>query len=183
MLEEMGLQVLSLHDYPDAPDIDEDGETFIDNALKKARIVSAFTGEAVIADDSGLEVDALDGRPGVHSARYAGAGASDRENYMKLLEEMESVPPGDRAAAFRCVLVLFHPDKSYESFEGVLEGSISLEPSGREGFGYDPVFIVPEYGKTVAELSPEIKNRISHRARAFEKLKNVLKQSDKFIRC
>jgi XTP/dITP diphosphohydrolase len=168
------VSVVSLSDYPDIPDIEEDGATFFDNALKKAKSVAEYTGEIVIADDSGLEVDCLEGRPGVHSARYAGDGADDEKNFLKLLDELRGVDPGTRGAAFRCVLVLYEPDGTYTAFEGALRGRITESPAGSEGFGYDPVFYVEEYGKTVAELGPEIKNRISHRAEAFRKLKKNL---------
>ena len=168
--------VLSLNDYPDVPEVVEDGSTFLENALKKARMVSEHTGEWVIADDSGLEVDYLNGRPGVHSSRYSGPDATDDKNNRKLLEVLKTVPPEKRGAAFRCVLVLYKPDGTYRSFDGELRGTIARTPAGSEGFGYDPVFYVAEYGKTVAELSPDIKNRISHRAQAFNKLKKSLQE-------
>ncbi len=174
LLAGKNVDLLSLHNYPDAPSIIEDGQTFLENALKKARAVSEYTGRTVIADDSGLEVDCLGGAPGIHSARYSGAEATDEQNIHKLLEEMEGVPGEKRGAAFRCLLVLYRTDGTFETFEGKLKGTISLGPSGSEGFGYDPVFIVPEYGKTVAEIDPEIKNRISHRGIAFAKLKERL---------
>jgi len=166
-----------LNDYPDVPEVVEDGSTFLENALKKARMVSEHTGEWVIADDSGLEVDYLNGRPGVHSSRYSGPDATDDENNRKLLEALKTVPPEKRGAAFRCVLVLYKPDGTYRSFDGELRGAIARTAAGSEGFGYDPVFYVAEYGKTVAELSPDIKNRISHRARAFNKLKKACKKT------
>lgn len=176
LLEELVVDVGSLLDYPEMPDVLEDGSSFFENALKKARAVSEYTGAPVVADDSGLVVECLGGRPGIHSARYAGPRASDEDNYRKLLEEMRGVPESQRAAAFRCSLVLYHPDGTYRSFEGMLEGFIARQPRGTQGFGYDPVFIVPEYGKTVAELPSEVKNRISHRARAFQELKKALKK-------
>lgn len=174
MLAGLGINVLSLEDFPDIPEIAEDGETFLDNALKKARAVAELTGETVLADDSGLEVEALKGAPGVHSSRYAGDGADDAKNITKLLAELREVPPGERKAAFRCVLVLYQPGGRWETFEGRWEGEIAQAPAGEGGFGYDPVFYLPESGLTVAELSAESKNRLSHRARAFEKLKERL---------
>ena len=147
--------------------------------MKKARLIYDYTGQMVIADDSGLEVDFLGGRPGVHSSRYAGTDATDEKNNEKLLSELAGVPDDQRGAAFRCVLILFENSDNYEYFEGKLEGRIGTEPKGHEGFGYDPVFIVPEYGKTVAELGASIKNRISHRAVAFQKLKKSLKEKIK----
>jgi XTP/dITP diphosphohydrolase len=165
-----------LVDYPDVPEIVEDGETFFENALKKARAVSEHTGQVVIADDSGLEVDFLGGRPGVHSSRYSGPDATDENNNEKLLRELAGVPEEKRGAAFKCVLVLYKPEGSFESFEGKMAGKITVTPAGTEGFGYDPVFYVTEYNKTVAELKPEVKNTISHRAEAFGKLKKSLQQ-------
>ncbi len=174
MFADSGLMVLSLDDFPDVPEIDEDGNSFYENALKKAKVTADFTGEAVIADDSGLEVKALNGAPGIYSARYAGAGAGDKENIARLLQEMRDVPAEKRGASFRCVLVLYRQDKRHEIFEGRWKGVIAESPSGAEGFGYDPVFYVPERGMTAAQLSPEEKNRISHRAQAFSKLKKRL---------
>jgi XTP/dITP diphosphohydrolase len=176
LLKGTDVDLLSLRDYPDAPSIIEDGHTFLENALKKARVISEYTGRTVIADDSGLEVDCLGGAPGVHSARYSGMGATDEKNIRKLLEAMEGIPGEQRGASFRCALVLYRTDGTFEAFEGELKGTINLEPSGSGGFGYDPIFVVPEYGKTVAELDPETKNRISHRGRAFAKLKKSLQK-------
>ncbi|MBW2545172.1 MAG: XTP/dITP diphosphatase [Deltaproteobacteria bacterium] len=176
LLEGMDVNLFSLNDYPDTPNIIEDGNTFLENALKKARVISEYTGGTIIADDSGLEVDYLEGAPGIHSARYSGAEATDERNIRKLLEELKDVPTEKRGAAFRCALVLYRTDGTFETFEGKLEGKIAAEPAGVEGFGYDPVFVVPEYGKTVAQLDPETKNRISHRAMAFAKLKKSLQE-------
>jgi XTP/dITP diphosphohydrolase len=166
-----GLQVLSLNDFNELPEIIEDGKSFYENALKKAKGVADATGEITLADDSGLEVNALGGAPGIYSARYAGEDASDKQNVLKLLHEMSSVPPGKRGASFRCVLVLYNKDDSHEVFEGRWEGVIAENSVGEGGFGYDPVFYVPEAGVTAAQLAPEVKNRISHRAQAFLKLK------------
>lgn len=167
----MGIELRSLVDDPDHPEIVEDGQTFLDNALKKARTISARTGEIVLADDSGLEVEALAGGPGIHSARYAGEGADDDANIGKLLSALAGLSPEQRKAAFRCVLVLYRPDGTFESFEGRWEGRIAVAPAGEEGFGYDPIFFLPEKGVTVAELPSAVKNGISHRALAFAKLK------------
>ncbi len=170
MLAGSGIVLKTLDDYPDFPEIVEDGSTFRENALKKARTIAELTGESCLADDSGLEVQALDGAPGIFSARYAGEGAGDAENIWKLLADLKGVPPAGRDAAFRCVLVLCRPDGQYHTFEGRWTGRIAEEPAGKGGFGYDPVFFLPERGVTVAELPAEIKNRISHRAEAFAKL-------------
>ncbi len=174
LLDEPSLEIRSLADYPDMAEVVEDGTTFFENALKKARAVAKFTGETAVADDSGLEVAALGGKPGIHSARFAGEKAGDRANLEKLLEKMKDLPPVRRDAAFRCVLVLCRPDGSFEQFEGTWEGKITMLPRGENGFGYDPVFLVPEYGKTAAELPPDTKNRLSHRAKALAKLKKKL---------
>jgi len=175
ILGSSNVKLVSIRDFPDMPEVVEDGKNFFENALKKAKTLSEFIGLPTIADDSGLEVDCLDGRPGVYSARYAGPDASDGDNIERLLEEMKGVQPEDRTAAFKCLLVLYETDGSFQYFEGVFEGSIAEAPSGTGGFGYDPVFIPAGANKTVAELDPETKNSISHRGRAFEKLKEYLK--------
>jgi XTP/dITP diphosphohydrolase len=176
ILEDLDIETLSLNDYKYLPDINEDGTSFFENALKKARIISELTGEMVLADDSGLEVECLGGEPGVYSSRYSGNGATDSNNIKKLLERMEGVSVEKRSASFRCVLVLYEPDGGYVSFEGSLKGIINDEPVGDGGFGYDPVFFLPELGLTVAQLPLEMKNRLSHRARAIEKFKEAYKR-------
>lgn len=167
------LELLTFREWP-FTDIVEDGQTFEENALKKARQISRETGLAVLAEDSGLEVEALEGRPGVHSARFAGEGgpASDRANIKKLLNLLASVT--NRRARFRCVAVLAFPDGRELVSEGTLEGRVAQEPKGTAGFGYDPVFIPEGYEQTLAELGPKIKNQISHRKRALEGLKQQL---------
>ncbi len=166
--------ILSVADFPALPEIIEDGDTFEENALKKACAVASEIGKPVIADDSGLIVDSLGGRPGIFSARFAGEGASDEENNMKLIRELAGIPPENRGAAFHCTIALCYPDGFFRTFEGKLEGIIVDNPRGSHGFGYDPLFFIPEYGLTLAELAPDVKNRISHRARALEKLKTYL---------
>jgi XTP/dITP diphosphohydrolase len=173
--------LVSLAEYADVPDVIEDGKTFLENALKKARTVSEFTGEIVLADDSGLEVDFLEGRPGVYSSRYSGAAATDEENIKKLLKELGNVPREKRGASFVCVLVLYFPDGRYESFEGRWRGFICENAFGCGGFGYDPVFYLPDREITVAQMSADEKNGISHRARAFEKLTQYLQQKMQFL--
>lgn len=177
LLTESGVTLQSLDDYPDLPDILEDGHSFQENALKKAKAISGLTGEMALADDSGLEVAALGGAPGIYSARYAGEDADDVKNIQKLLNNLGNVPSGNRGAAFRCALVLYRPDGRYHTFEGRWEGAIAEAPAGNGGFGYDPVFYVPERGVTAAQLPAEIKNRISHRAKAAEKLKAWLRRN------
>lgn len=174
MLADLGISLFSLNDYPEIPEIIEDGNSFLENALKKGRAVAEATGEIVLADDSGLEVDALRGAPGIYSARYAGNDADDLQNNRKLLHDLQGVPAANRGAAFRCVLVLYPPVGRYEAFEGRWEGRIAEVPVGKGGFGYDPLFFLPGEGMTVAQLSPEVKNRVSHRAQAFAKLKERL---------
>jgi len=154
-----------------ALEVEEVGATFEENARLKASAYARASGLLTLADDSGLEVDALGGAPGVWSARYAGAGASDASRYQKLLEALADVPEGRRAARFRCVVALAWPDGTVRTAEGRCEGQIGWAPRGEHGFGYDPVFIVDGFGGlTMAELAPEVKNRISHRARAVQAL-------------
>ncbi|MBN1474755.1 MAG: XTP/dITP diphosphatase [Syntrophaceae bacterium] len=174
MLEGINIELVSLNNYKNVPDIVEDGESFLQNALKKAKIVSEITGETVLADDSGLQVDVLGGEPGIHSARYAGDQASDEENNNKLLAKLKDIPSEKRGAFFCCVLVIYKTDNTCYSFEGKWRGMIIDERCGSNGFGYDPIFYVPELKKTAAELPPEIKNKVSHRGQAFAKLKESL---------
>ncbi len=174
ILAPLGLKVLSLRDFPEIPEILEDGLTFEENAVKKAAAVTYQTARVAIADDSGLVVDALQGRPGVFSSRYAGQNATDADRYYKLLKQMAGVPEGQRQAAFICAVAVASPKGKEGVVKGECRGEIALAPKGSQGFGYDPVFFIPGLGKTMAELEPEVKNRISHRARALEKLKKVL---------
>ncbi|MGZ3593887.1 MAG: XTP/dITP diphosphatase [Syntrophales bacterium] len=173
LLGDLGVDVLSLDDFANVPDVVEDGTIFFENALKKAKVISEHTGEIVLADDSGLEVEYLGGEPGVYSSRYSGPDATDETNIKKLLYTMEGVARERRRAAFRCVLVLYFPNGKYESFEGRLEGIIHDRPVGGGGFGYDPVLFLPDWGSTVAQLPMEVKNRISHRAQAVRKFKEA----------
>ena len=175
LLKGLGLQLLFLNDYSDIPEIIEDGKTFFENALKKARMVAEYTGESSLADDSGLEVDILGGKPGVYSSRYSGNDSNDEKNIKKLLRNLKGVPFEKRSAAFRCVLILYHPGGQYEAFYGILQGFIAFESKGSHGFGYDPVFYVPEFNMTVAEMSSDVKNEISHRGKALLALRKGLK--------
>ena len=176
MLQDLDIDILSLNDYKDVPDVEEDGASFFANALKKAKAISEHTGEIVLADDSGLEVEYLNGEPGVYSSRYSGEGATDSSNIKKLLLSLEGVPREKRDAAFRCALVLYCPDGKYISFEGRLEGIIHDKPQGDGGFGYDPVFFLPDLGLTVAQVPPAIKNSISHRAQAVLRFKEAYRR-------
>ena len=168
ILSEAYDDILSLADFDDIPDIEETGLSFRENAFIKAKTASDFLGMDAIGDDSGLIVDALGGAPGIYSARYAGEGASDDENNEKLLSELKGEK--NRTARFVCCIALAFASGIQEFFEGECCGQIIQEKRGRNGFGYDPVFYVPQYGKTMAELGPDTKNRISHRAKASEKL-------------
>jgi XTP/dITP diphosphohydrolase len=174
-LKGLGLRIYALSDFPDVPEIEEDGKSFTENALKKARFYSKYFGKLTIADDSGLEVEWLKGLPGIYSARYAGKGASARENNQKLLNEMEGISLSKRGARFKCVMAMVSPDGREAIAEGSCKGRIGFEEKGRRGFGYDPFFILPKYGKTMAELSLEEKNKISHRGKALRKLRKIIK--------
>lgn len=165
------VEILSINDGIEIPEVEEDGTTFEENSKKKALEIAKFTNMITIADDSGLCVDALDGAPGVYSARYAGEHGNDLDNNKKLVRELQEIE--NRKARFVCVITLAKPTGETYSFRGEVEGDIIDIPQGTEGFGYDPHFFMKEYGKTLAEI-PEIKNRISHRARALEKLKENL---------
>jgi XTP/dITP diphosphohydrolase len=158
------------------PEVAETGLSFIENAILKARHAADYAGLAAIADDSGLEVDALNGAPGIYSARYAGRGASDAENLQKLLTELADIPEEKRGARFRCVIAFMRHglDPAPVICEGVWEGRILFAPRGKNGFGYDPVFLVPTHHCSSAELEPDIKNAISHRGQALKNLISIL---------
>jgi XTP/dITP diphosphohydrolase len=175
LLDGCGYDIVSLQNYPEI-DVEETGSSFEENARLKATQCARATGLFTLADDSGLEVDALDGAPGVYSARYAGVGASDAQRTHKLLAALCHVPAGKRGARFRCVIALAWPDGRCESFEGKCEGEIAFEPRGSFGFGFDPVFYMPERGQTMAELPAEVKNQISHRARAMARARVRLQE-------
>ncbi|GAE34904.1 XTP/dITP diphosphatase [Halalkalibacter akibai] len=170
MFRASGWVVKSLLDYPDIPDIEEDGETFAENAAKKAETLAKHLNRLVIADDSGLIVDALNGRPGVYSARYAGEEKSDLKNMEKVLKELIDVPSEDRTARFICLIAVARPNEETLLYEGSCEGYIAATATGDYGFGYDPIFYVREHDQTMAQLTSEQKNKISHRAQALTKL-------------
>ncbi|MBS0170775.1 MAG: RdgB/HAM1 family non-canonical purine NTP pyrophosphatase [Nitrospira sp.] len=174
LLRGLNITILTLDDFPDAPEVVEDGDTCDANAMKKAVEIARFTGLTAVADDTGLEVDALDGRPGAFAARYAGEHATYEDNCRKLLQELRGLPAERRSGRFVTVAAIATPDGAQLSAKGVLEGVIAEQPIGSHGFGYDPVFVLPEYGQTLAQLSPELKNRISHRARAFNQARTLL---------
>ncbi len=170
------VNLFSLEDFDNIPDIKEDGNTFKDNAYKKAAAIFNNTKLLTIADDSGLEVDYLDGAPGVYSARFAGEPKSDENNNEKLLGLLQKIPFDKRTARFKCAISIIDTNNNSYFVEGSCEGYISKEPRGNNGFGYDPLFYLPQHKKTMAQLSAEEKNKISHRAQAFEKAAEILKQ-------
>lgn len=169
-----GFEFLSLTDFPKIKEIEETGKTFEENALIKAKTVYDYANAMTLADDSGLEVDELNGAPGVYSARYSGEGAADDKNCEKLLNELKDIPKENRTARFRCVIVLYNGENDKHIFNGTCEGKIINEKRGTNGFGYDPLFVPNGYNKTFAELDSETKNKISHRGKALEQLKNYL---------
>ena len=163
---EQQIEVISLESYPDAPEVIEDGKTYTENAAKKASVIAEYTSHLTLADDAGLEVDALNGAPGVNSKRWAGEDATDAIRIEKLLQTLEGVT--DRRARFVAAIAVVQPDSAPETVLGVCEGHIRHAPIGESGFGYDPVFVPDGYDQTFAELGEEIKNQISHRAKALE---------------
>lgn len=186
LLAELPLRILTPADFPEWPHIEETGETFEENAVLKAYKAAEHTGRLTLADDSGLEVDALNGAPGVRSARYAGERATDEDNNRKLLEALAGVPSERRTARYVCVIAIAEPPQAglgprLHVGYGGCEGRIALEPRGDQGFGYDPLFIVPQYDRTFGELPPDVKDQIGHRGRALrwakEELRQILRQA------
>ncbi|MCK8825341.1 XTP/dITP diphosphatase [Fuchsiella alkaliacetigena] len=175
LLAELEVEVITPAQIGGIPEVVEDGETLEENAVKKASEVHEATGLATIADDTGLLVDALDGRPGVYSARYAGEDASYEDNNSKLLEELAGLPKSERSAKFQTIIALVDLKGKAHIIEGTCKGHIALEPLGENGFGYDPIFIPKGYKKTFAQLTPQEKNEVSHRGKALLKIKNYIK--------
>jgi XTP/dITP diphosphohydrolase len=174
LFSDLDIDIVSLDNTEDSPHIEEDGTTFMENAFKKAKVVAEATGIMALADDSGLEVDALNGAPGIYSARYSGENASDASNNEKLLTELKGVSSDKRGAHFTCVIVVYHPSGRWISAEASCQGEITKKITGNRGFGYDPVFYIPSVDRTMAQLLPEEKNRLSHRGKALRKLKSEL---------
>ncbi|UAL51226.1 MULTISPECIES: XTP/dITP diphosphatase [Metabacillus] len=174
ILSQYDLKAISLLDLEDSPEVEETGSTFEENAVLKAEAISKLYGKMAIADDSGLSVDYLGGEPGVYSARYAGAEKSDAANIEKVLLKLKGVSKEERNARFRCALALSEPGRETVTVEGSVEGYITEEPVGGNGFGYDPIFLVKDKAKTMAQLTKEEKNKISHRAVALQKLAKLL---------
>lgn len=175
LLESCGWELVSPAELGIEVEVEESGQTYAENARIKAEAYARASGLVTLADDSGIEVDALEGAPGVRSARYGGPGLSDEDRVRLLLRAMEGVPDDRRTARFRCVIAIATPEGEVRYAEGTVEGRVTREPRGASGFGYDPIFLLPERGLTTAELPPEEKNRISHRGRAAEKAKAILK--------
>ncbi len=175
LLADLGIRIRTLADFPLVPEVEEDGVTCEANAIKKVCEIARATGLTAVADDTGLEVDALGGRPGVYAARYAGEHATYEDNCRKLVQELEGVPHERRTARFITVAAIAVPGGPVQVTQGVLNGYITDKACGSKGFGYDPVFYVPELKATLAEISAEQKNRISHRAKAFLQAKELLR--------
>lgn len=176
ILKGLKVKILTLDSFKKLPQVVEDGKTFKENASKKARIISKLSKRLAIADDSGLEVEALNGRPGVKSSRFAGNKASYSKNNAKLLRMLKGLSLSRRKARFVCVISIAKDGRVLKAVKGTCSGKIGFALRGKSGFGYDPLFIMPKYGKTFAELGPKVKNRISHRYRALKKAERVLKK-------
>jgi len=174
LLAKLNINVRSLEDFGTIPDVVEDGSTFQENAKKKAEEICARLNLPTIADDSGLVVDFLDGMPGIYSARFAGNDKDDDRNNARLLELMQGIEDRKRSAKFVCAIALAVPNEPTIVVQGTIEGLIAIEPKGSNGFGYDPLFYIPEYGKTMAEIPADVKNKISHRVKALDKLLEIL---------
>lgn len=178
ILEDLGMEVLSMKEAGIHVDVVEDGGTFEENAVIKATEIQKVCGEIVLADDSGLEIDYLNKEPGIYSARYMGEDTSYRIKNQNLIDRLEGVEDEKRTARFVCAIAAAFPDGTVEVTRGTIEGRIGYEESGENGFGYDPIFYVPEYGCTTAQLSPEQKNEVSHRGKALRKMKEIMKMKE-----
>lgn len=174
ILKDLDVEILSLKEAGIAVQIEENGSSFLENALIKAKTVASLCGELVLADDSGLEIDYLNKEPGIYSARYLGEDTSYGIKNAKLLERLSGLPDEGRTARFVCAVAAVFPNGQILTVEETMEGRIGHEEKGNNGFGYDPIFYIPEYGCTSAELSPELKNKISHRGKALQKIKSLL---------
>jgi len=174
ILKSADLKIISLEDYPKAPRIIENGRTFRENAIKKAVRIAHFTKKLILGEDSGLCVYALGGKPGIYSSRFAGKNKSDKQNNLKLLKLLTDLPPSKRRAFYSCAVAIADKDGLVGVVEGRCSGAIGLEPKGTSGFGYDPLFIIPRYKKTFAQLGERIKHKMSHRYHALEKAKKII---------
>jgi len=176
LLKGLDFELVTLDQVGISQTAEENYSTFEENARSKAEFYAALSGLITLADDSGLEVDALGGEPGIRSSRYAGDDATDADRVDFLLSKLRGIPGGKRTARFRCVIAIAIPGRKTGTFEGTCEGSIAIKPRGENGFGYDPVFYLPQYGITIAEISPGLKNEISHRGRAAKKARSLLEK-------
>lgn len=176
ILGDLGFEVLSMKEAGISTDIEENGKTYEENALIKAREVAKYTDAIVMADDSGLEIDYLNCEPGIYSARYMGEDTSYTIKNNNLIERLNGVPDEERTARFVCAIAAVLPDGEELTTRGIIEGRIGYEEAGENGFGYDPIFYVPKFGKTTAQLSPEEKNQVSHRGKALEAMKEILRE-------
>lgn len=176
LLSGFDLKITSLSDYPDLPDIIEDGKSFRQNAIKKAKIIAAYTQKLVMGEDSGLEVKALNNAPGIYSARFSGNNPTDKKNNSKLLNSLKGVSLDNRQARYRCLIALFDGNNFISTVSGTCGGVIDLRHKGKNGFGYDPLFLIPKYNKTFGQLPSEVKSKISHRAKALKKFRVSLQE-------
>lgn len=176
ILKDPNLKITSLADYPQAPRVMENGKTFKENAIKKAVKIVRFTQKLTLGEDSGLEVEALGGRPGIYSSRFAGKEKNDFKNNLKLLRLLKGLPLNKRKARYVCAVALADKEELIRVVEGICRGLIGFKPKGHFGFGYDPLFIIPKYKKTVAQLGPAIKHKMSHRYRALKKIKKIIRK-------
>jgi len=173
ILDGRQIKILTMKGFPHLPKIEEDGKNYQENAFKKARIISEYTGKICLADDSGLEIDYLKGKPGIYSSRW---GNSDEERINKVLKLLENVPINKRYAKFVCAAVLVFPDGKTYMVKEECKGIIGFQPKGKNGFGYDPIFLLPEYNKTFAELGDKVKNQISHRGKAMRRMIDIINE-------
>ena len=174
LLDDLPIKVTSLADYPDAPEIIEDGKTFAQNAIKKAATIAIYTKKLTLGEDSGIQVKALKNKPGVYSARFSGDNATDKKNNLKMLRMLKGVPNEKRQAKYRCFAALVDKSGIVDVINGTCSGFITEKSRGKNGFGYDPLFLISRYDKTFGELDPVIKSKISHRSRAMKKLRKSL---------
>lgn len=176
ILSGLDIEVITLDEVLPLPEVEEDGETLVANAIKKAKTIALLSGHLTLADDSGLMVDILDGQPGVYSARFAGEDADDARNNEKLLRVLRGIEESLRTARFKCVIAICTPEGKTETVEGTCEGKIALEPTGEGGFGYDPLFIPAGFTRSFAELSADEKNNMSHRGQALQKARPIIEK-------
>ena len=176
LLADLNLKITSLSDYQNLPSVEEDGRTFSENAIKKTVTIAMYTKKLTMGEDSGLEVKALKNKPGVYSARFSGESATDQKNNAKLLASLRDVPLKKRRARYRCFVALADGKRLFDVVSGSCSGLIALRSKGKNGFGYDPLFLIPRYNKTFGELDPAVKAKMSHRFRALKKLRKVIEK-------